>query len=402
MPSTIMKRGKLRVLGTVWIQGVRGPTKLYPDASKNSYRAAIEWENEEREKLRRKLNSIHTESSTTIRLWANRYLNFVTSHNFAKKTYDEKKGAFERFVAFEQVTPDMPVDNVDRFLCADFFDVLLQTKPDPEKDRMRTGNSVNKDRKNLAAAWTWGKKNLRFWPENVENPFLAVDKKPENRHPRYVPPEDDFWAVYNYVSGLAEDGTDVHIQDKVMLLAYLHLAARRSELFRAKWSDVDFSRCQIRLWTRKREGGCLEFDLLPLTSELFDELEMWSRRRRIQVTEDKDHVFVCLSDQVANEKFYGRPFKHRHHIMKRWCTKAKVKPFGWHAIRHLTASTLYGQGEPESAIQAILRHKSASTTARYLRTLGNNEVREILERGLKRDRMAQVIPFGQKKSASGR
>ncbi len=402
MPSTITKRGKRRVLGTVWVQGVRGPTKLYPDASKDSYREAIEWENEERKKLRRQLNSIHTESFTTIRLWANKYLNHVMTHNFAKKTYDEKKGAFERFVAFDQVTPDMPVDKVDRFLCADYFNDLLQTKPDPEKDETRSGNSVNKDRKNLGAAWSWGKENLRGWPENIENPFLAVAKKAENRVPRYVPPEDDFWAVYNYVSAIAEDGTDAHLQDRVMLLAYLHLAARRDELFRAKWADVDFGRGQIRLWTRKREGGGWEFDWLPLTSELAEELEMWSERRQALPIDDKKHVFVCLSEQKANEKYYGRPFKHRQRIMKRWCTKAKVEPFGWHAIRHLTASTLYGEGYPKSAIQAILRHKSASTTSRYLRTLGFNEVREVLERGLKRDRTAEIIPFEQKKAASGR
>jgi hypothetical protein len=30
--------------------------------------------------------------------------------------------------------------------------------------------------------------------------------------------------------------------------------------------------------------------------------------------------------------------------MRRLCDKAKVKPFGFHAIRHLTASTLFNQG----------------------------------------------------------
>lgn len=40
-----------------------------------------------------------------------------------------------------------------------------------------------------------------------------------------------------------------------MLLAFLHLAARRGEIFRIKFADIDFAHQQIRLWTRKRDGG---------------------------------------------------------------------------------------------------------------------------------------------------
>jgi hypothetical protein len=57
------------------------------------------------------------------------------------------------------------------------------------------------------------------------NPCL-VDKMPEERQPRYVPPEEDFWKVFEIAGG----------QDKVMLLAFLHSAARRGEIFRLDWS----------------------------------------------------------------------------------------------------------------------------------------------------------------------
>ena len=65
--------------------------------------------------------------------------------------------------------------------------------------------------------------------------------------------------------------------------------------------------------------------------------------------------------------------------MKQLCERAKVKPFGFHAIRHLTASILYKMGQPVSVIQAILRHKSPNTAAIYLRTLGLEETRGALE-----------------------
>ena len=84
----------------------------------------------------------------------------------------------------------------------------------------------------IARTWerpgNWGLDNLEGWPR-IGNPFLAIKKYPEKRNPRYVPPEEDFWQVYEAAEG----------QDRVMLLAFLHLGARRSEVFNLQWSDID-------------------------------------------------------------------------------------------------------------------------------------------------------------------
>ena len=82
----------------------------------------------------------------------------------------------------------------------------------------------------------------------------------------------------------------------------------------------------------------------------------------------------------------GRPFASNVCV-----TKAKVKPFGFHGIRHLTASILYQKGYTLSIIQTILRHASPNTTARYIHSLGLEETRGALEKGLKGP--AQVIEF---------
>lgn len=400
MPSLVMKRGKPRYVGTVYAEGVRGPTKLFPDDSKKSYREAAAWEKTETDRLRKKIKDQRAAETATgslnkcIRIdsWTDDYLDWIMDNDYADKTYHEKKAAMKILADHPGVSPDLPVDAIDRFVAARLFDAQLKT---------RSGNAVNKDRKNLGAAWQWGRDHYRNWPRG-DNPFLIVPKKSETRQPRYVPPESDFWAVYDHVAGLAEDGTDVHVQDRVMLLAYLHLAARRTELFRTRLSDVDLSRRSVRLWTRKREGGAWEYDILPLTRELTSELTAWLQRRMAQATEDKEHLFVCLSPQPVNEQYFGLPFLKRSHIMARWCKQANVTKFGWHGIRHLTASTLYRRGYNVSHIQAVLRHKSATTTSRYLRSLGIDEVRDTLDQGLTRDdSTAQIIPFQQKKTASG-
>ncbi len=45
----------------------------------------------------------------------------------------------------------------------------------------------------------------------------------------------------------------------------------------------------------------------------------------------------------------------------------------------MTASSLYQQGNSVGVIQSILRHKSPSTTERYLKTLGLEHTRKALE-----------------------
>ena len=100
-----------------------------------------------------------------------------------------------------------------------------------------------------------------------------------------------------------------------------------------------------------------------------------------QNSEDKEQVFVCLDEILICEQYFGKPFKVRQKFTKRLCEKAKVKAFGFHAIRHLTASILYRKGYSLAHIQAVLRHQNPNTTSRYLRSLGLEQVREALEEG---------------------
>lgn len=368
MPSKVLKRGILRYRASVTVQG-RTLQKLFPDESKKSYQAAIFWEKEEKEKLEEKLSRINS-TSLAIGQWSNEYLT-EAENRFAGKTFKEKKAAFAVFFRDTGLARDFPVENLSVTICRNF---LL------EQVKKRSGYAANKDRKNLATAWRWGSDNMEGWPKSV-NPLLSVKKFPEERRPRYVPPEKDFWKVYDQAEG----------QDKVMLLTFLHLAARRSEVFHMKLSDVDFVNNRVCLWTQKREGGHKEYDWLPITSELRKALLAWSEERLKQKTDDKEHMFVCLDETPFCEKYFGKPFLHRQHLMERLCIKAEVKPFGFHGIRHLTASILYQKGYSLSVIQTILRHANPNTTARYIHSLGLEETRGALEEGLKGP--AQIIEF---------
>ena len=291
-------------------------------------------------------------ATTCLADWAKVYLDAAKAR-FTAKTYDEKRSMFRRF--FKEISPTLPVENLKP---GDVMKYVVKQMED------RSGYAANKDRKNLVAGWNWGMKYMKPTLPGP-NPCL-VDRMPEQRQPRYVPPEEDFWKVYEVAEG----------QDRVMLTAFLHLAARRGELFRLTWSDVDFGNKIVCLWTRKRTDGSYEYDWLPMTTELRTSLRWWWEHRPIK---DQPNVFLCLDKTEFSKDYYGKPFKYRLQFMRRLCDRAGVKRFGFHAIRHLSASILYHLGYGVAVIQPILRHKSPNTTEKYLKSLGLERVREAME-----------------------
>ena len=169
-------------------------------------------------KLKRETNII------SLAEWAVEYLSFAEA-KYADQTYKEKASVFQRF--FTYVNPD--ISTID---FANGTGRRMILKYVTEQKEARSGYAANKDRKNLVAAWNWGIKYLDL-PTN--NPCL-VERMSEIRQPRYVPPEADFWKVYDICSD----------KDKVMLLTFLHTAARRGEVFRLTWADIDFNNRTIR------------------------------------------------------------------------------------------------------------------------------------------------------------
>lgn len=261
---------------------------------------------------------------------------------FTPGVFQEKKSLFRRL--FRSLDPHLPAESVTPRMALDYLSGQVEK---------RSGYAANKDRKNLVACWNWG---VKYQGLSGRNPFL-VDRFPENRQARYMPPEEDFWRVFEVARG----------QDKTMLLAYLHLAARRSELFRLRWDDVDFFGWKVRLLTRKRKDGSWGADWLPMTDDLC---------RALQAHRD----FVG-GEYVFPDPQTGGPYRYRIHVMGKLCQRAGVRPFGHHAIRHLAGSILANAGVPMKTIQGILRHRALSTTERYLHRLGDmREALKLLQR----------------------
>lgn len=264
--------------------------------------------------------------------WANDYLGYA--QRFSDKTFKEKRDCMRGLLRY--FGPNTRVDEISPGQALDYLQSHF---------KQRSGYAANKERKNLVAAWNWGIK-YRGFPG--PNPFQLVDKFPHDPKQHYVPSLEDFRKVLNLAEG----------QDNVLLLTFFHTGGRRGEIFGAKWEDVDFEGQRIRLKTRKRKGGSLEEDWIPMTDELAEAL--------------KNHKEHAINEWVfvAQElRHYGEPFKVRRHWPKNLCKRAGVKPFGCHGIRGLAGTVLAHENVPMKVIQDLLRHKNLSTTERYVRGL---------------------------------
>ncbi len=192
-------------------------------------------------------------------------------------------------------------------------------------------------------------------------PVRYGDRFAEDRHERRMPTMDEFRAVADIAP------TE---QDRTMLWAYLHTGARREELFRLRWKDVDFKEKQIRLFGRKNQKGQWRDSWLPVRAELLSLL-----RARQKVTGFMSLVFLNFNG--SNDPKFWVPYKQRQHWLGNLCELAEVEPFGFHGIRHLFASILASENVPLPEIQAMLRHQNLTTTQRYIHRLKTKN-REVL------------------------
>ncbi|WP_243367399.1 tyrosine-type recombinase/integrase [Fundidesulfovibrio soli] len=295
-----------------------------------SKREAQEWE----VLARSRAENFKETDTISLAYLAERHLDHVKTR-LSSKSYEEKCRIFRRL--FRTIPATTLVSKVTYGRMETFLDQISKEK---------SGHRANKYRVHLVRAYNWG---IRAVGLPSPNPWL-VERYKEVKSPRYVPTEEDFWNVYNHASD----------DEKRILLMFLHSAGRMQEVYTLKWEDVDVENLRFRLWTNKRKGG-REFDWIPMT----DDLLVTMRTQRLKTG---FHEYVFINPRS------GTNYKCHDHLMKRLCETAGVKRFGFHAIRHLSASILDNAGVPLSAIQAILRHKSSHTTARYLHSLTGTKV----------------------------
>lgn len=137
---------------------------------------------------------------------------------------------------------------------------------------------------------------------------------------------------------------------KPLVLLSINTGARRGELFRLHWEDVDFDRKSMALVMRGKRKSYTRH--IPLNKEAFQTLQAW---RSMQPKSDK-LVFQSKSgDKLDN-------------IQTSWENlrkKACIINFRWHDMRHHFASKLVMNGVPLNTVRELLGHTNLEMTLRY-------------------------------------
>ena len=136
--------------------------------------------------------------------------------------------------------------------------------------------------------------------------------------------------------------------DKLYLLVLLAITtgARKGELTKLRWNDIDFDRRTAYVATTKNGQP----KVLPLTDSVIKELQLFD-------TKDSSLIFASkIKEEVAY--CFTKPWK-------KALEDAEIKDFRFHDLRHSCASYLAQSGASLLEIADVLGHKQISVTKRY-------------------------------------
>jgi len=199
--------------------------------------------------------------------------------------------------------------------------------------------TINRYAAALGAVLTWAIKK-RIAPRDFVNPVKRIERRAEDNEVVRFLSDDERIAL------LA--AARVSSWKKLYLLVLLGLTtgARRGELGRMCWRDIDFDRGQISVTVTKNGDA----KVLPLTPPVIEEL-----RKHVSAPS----TLVFASKRRPDSTFNSEP------VWQKALKTAGVRNFRFHDLRHSCASTLAQSGATLLEIADVLGHRQLSVTKRY-------------------------------------
>jgi len=282
-----------------------------------------------------------------------KYLKYCQKR-FKLNTYRQKTFILKSFLLSLQ--KDISIETISLSHVENYLDDMYEVKG---------GKKANRDLRELGTFFNWVIQRDYL----SSNPCQSVEKYHEDPFIKYVPPAEDIQTILEIATQFEKD---------IILVAY-HALARAGEIRSIKPDDCDFENDMLTLWTRKRKGGSLEPDQIEMNKTLKSVLSRYA-------VNAVNYIFERNEKQLSKNSL--------DKVLPKLCKKAGIKPFTFHSIRHHVA-TLLATRLSLLEVQKALRHKRATTTDIYLRSLVKIETKgvHVLDDLCKRSRPENIIPF---------
>ena len=202
--------------------------------------------------------------------------------------------------------------------------------------------------KMFGLAHLWG-----FVPEDHRNPAKGIEDYRETKRDRWVTPEE----LPRLAQAIDEEPNQTA---RFALWLYLLTGARKSELLRAQWDHIDWTRAELRLPDTK--AGRVHY--IPLSAPALALLR--------EIPREEGNPYI-LPGKL--------PGAHLVNISKPWDrvrTAAGVADVRLHDLRRTVGSWLAQAGNSLHLVGRVLNHSNQSTTAIYAR-FGEDSLRAALE-----------------------
>jgi len=198
----------------------------------------------------------------------------------------------------------------------------------------------------------------REWEWMDSNPLRKVSRLEEPRgRVRFLSD-----AEKDRLLGAARGSSHPHLY--AIVLIALTTGARKGEILGLRWKDVDLESNRAVLHDTKNK----ERRTLVLVAPVVDELRKLQKIRRI----DDDLIFSNTKVGEANSSYFEKAWRKTR-------SKAELKDFRFHDLRHSCASNLAMNGATTAEIAAVLGHKTLEMVKRYSH-LSDEHVRGVVER----------------------
>jgi integrase len=221
------------------------------------------------------------------------------------------------------------------------------------KKKLLQPSTINRYVAAISALFTWAIKK-RIAPKTFIHPCRGIERKKENNERvRYLNKTE----LVNLMESVKHSKWG-----KLYLLVLLGITtgARRGELERLKWSDIDFEKNVA--YTGITKNG--DRKTTPLLPKVVDELLKH---------QGPINQYIFYSERVPTQPFC---FEHR---WREALKESKVKDFHFHDLRHSCASYLVQSHATLVEVADILGHRDLRTTRRYAH-LGTEHKAQVVNR----------------------